>query len=72
MNGDPIDSLAPGAIAPVPVLVPADAFDNLVREWGVGFCCEWFGWQYDSEFSRETARVLQERTAAAIVRVGHS
>ncbi len=56
------DLLAPGAIPTVDVQVPADRWDNIVREWGVGYCCEWFGHQYDSFFSMETARILIERT----------
>jgi hypothetical protein len=60
-----IDLLKPGALPPVPVEVPGDEFDNLVRKWGVGFCCEWFGWEYDGEFSQETVRVLHERGVKA-------
>lgn len=56
--------LKPGAMQPVPVIVPADEWDNLVRKWGVGYCCEWFGHPYDGEFAAETVRILQERALA--------
>ena len=56
---------SPGALPPVPVRCPADAFDNAVRLHGIGFCCEWFGHAYDGEFAQETLRVLQERAKGA-------
>lgn len=62
-GGSARDLLLPNALEPVPVVVPADDFDNTIRKWGVGFCCEWFGQGYDSEFSHWTVRILQERAA---------
>jgi hypothetical protein len=50
------------AIPPVEVRCPADAFENIIREYGVVFCCEWFGWEADSEFTEETIKVLMERS----------
>lgn len=38
-----------------------DRFENAIREVGVVAACEWFGHRYDSEFTKETARVLAER-----------
>lgn len=61
MNNFDYSLLKPGALPMVKVNVPADEFDNLVRQWGVGFCSEWFGHQFISEFSTETVRVLQDR-----------
>ena len=63
----PLSILAPGAMPPVPVSVPADAWDNIIREWGVGYCNEWFGHAYDSDHSYFTAEVLLERAALARV-----
>ena len=56
------DLLKPGAIPPVEVKVPADEFDNLIRKWGVGFCCHWFGHNYDSDFTNFIAELLLSRS----------
>ena len=40
----------------------ADKFENMIREFGVVNACEWFGHAPDSEFTRETIRVLLERS----------
>ena len=58
--------LEPGALPPVPVRVPADEWDNLIRKWGIGFACEWFGHHYDSHETALTLQCLQERNAASI------
>jgi hypothetical protein len=55
--------LLPEALPPVPVTCGADEWDNIVRKWGVGYCCEWFGYDYDSEFTAETLRILMDRAA---------
>lgn len=47
--------------ARVPERTPMDRFENAIREVGVVAACEWFGYRYDSEFTKETARVLAER-----------
>jgi hypothetical protein len=52
----------------VPVKLPCDEFDNLIRTWGVGFCCEYFGHEYDGKFAEETAAILQERYKEAVGR----
>ena len=49
-------------IPPAPVRCPADMFENAIREFGVVFCCEWFGHNPDSEFTRETIAALCERS----------
>ena len=49
----------------VPERVPMDRFENAIREIGVVAACEWFGYSHDSEFTKETARILDERAAAA-------
>ena len=49
----------------VPERVPMDRFENEIREIGVVAACEWFGYSHDSEFAKETARILDERVAAA-------
>ncbi len=40
----------------------ADIFENAIREIGVEFACEWFGYSYDSEFTKDTIKVLCERS----------
>lgn len=55
----------PGAISPVPVQVPADAWENTIRAYGVVNACEWFGHAFDSEFTAETIRILRERSDEA-------
>lgn len=40
---------------------PMDRFENAIREVGVVAACEWFGHRPDSEFTKETQRVLNER-----------
>jgi hypothetical protein len=44
---------------------PVDRFENAIRELGVVAACEWFGHAPDSEFTKDTARVLNERTEAS-------
>ena len=44
---------------------PMDRFENAIREVGVVAACEWFGHGADSEFTKETIRVLDERAAMA-------
>lgn len=61
------DLLKPGALPPVEVKVPADEWDNLVRKWGIGYCCEWFGHHYDSEETALTLRTLQARNNGELV-----
>ena len=56
----------PGDIAPVPVVVPADAWENTIRAYGVVNACEWFGHHHDSEFTAETIRILLERSDDAV------
>ena len=51
----------PGALDPVPVSVPADEWDNIVRQWGVGYCCEWFGHGLESPETMFILRILQGR-----------
>lgn len=53
---------APGAIPPVPANCPNDVFENAIREAGVTEACMWFGYVPDDEFTRETIRVLRERS----------
>jgi len=49
-------------IPPCEVNCPADIFENAIREIGVEFACLWFGHDVDSEFTKETIRVLCERS----------
>jgi hypothetical protein len=49
----------------VPERTPMDRFENAIREVGVVAACEWFGHTPASEFTRETRRVLAERSAKA-------
>jgi len=49
-------------IPPCEVKCKADIFENAIREIGVAFACEWFGYSADSEFTKETIRVLCERS----------
>ena len=51
-----------GQIPPVVVKCPADAFENVIREYGVVFACEWFGHEYNSEFTKETIKELMQRS----------
>lgn len=44
---------------------PMDLFENAIREVGVVAACEWFGYSADSDFTKETALVLDERSAIA-------
>ncbi len=57
--------LQPNALPPVPVKCPSDRFDNLIREFGVGFCCEWFGHSFDGQFAEFTVKELQMRNELA-------
>lgn len=68
----PIDRamLQPGALPPVPVKCGADRFDNFIREYGIGYCCEWFGHEFDGEFAAFTVHTLQERNDEAALAAG--
>ncbi|WP_035214415.1 hypothetical protein [Achromobacter marplatensis] len=52
----------PGEIHPVEERVPADAFDNAIRSFGVVNACEWFGHDPDSKFTTDTIRLLRIRS----------
>lgn len=52
---------AAGAIPLVDEATTGDVFENAIRRVGVVAACEWFGHAPDSEFTRETIRVLQQR-----------
>ena len=54
----------PGAIPRAAEIVPADRWDNIIREWGAVYACEWFGYHADSRFTEETVQTLLERSAA--------
>lgn len=45
----------------VPVRTTGDKFENAIREYGIVNACEWFGHAPDSEFTKETIKVLAER-----------
>ena len=51
-----------GEIPPVNVRCEADIFENELRRIGVEYACEWFGHNVDSDFTKETIRVLCERS----------
>jgi len=57
--------LQPGALPPVPVKCESDRFDNFIREFGIGFCCEWFGHAFDGDFAEFTVKELQQRNDIA-------
>ena len=57
MNAQPVEFVAERT--------PMDRFENAIREVGVVAACEWFGHKHDSDFTKETARVLAERAAKA-------
>ncbi|MFY2645683.1 hypothetical protein [Achromobacter insuavis] len=52
----------PGEIPSVDERVPADAFDNAIRAFGVVAACEWFGHAPDSQFTADTIRELRIRS----------
>jgi hypothetical protein len=56
---------AAGAIPPVAEMTTGDVFENAIRRIGVVFACEWFGHAPDSEFTRETIRILRQRAGDA-------
>jgi hypothetical protein len=49
-------------IPQVEIKCECDRFENMIRKMGVEFCCEWFGHKADSEFTKETIKVLMERS----------
>jgi hypothetical protein len=52
---------AAGAIPLVDETTTGNVFENAIRRIGAVAACEWFGHAPDSEFTRETIRVLQQR-----------
>jgi hypothetical protein len=58
------ERVAYGAAWAIPLVDEAttgDVVENAIRRIGAAAACEWFGHAHDSEFTRETIRVLQER-----------
>ena len=55
-------SAQPEALRLVVEHTAADAFENAIRRIGVVAACEWFGHAPNSEFTKETERVLRERS----------
>jgi hypothetical protein len=49
------------AIPQAEVMCGADVFENMIKDCGVGFACEWFGHEYDGNFAKETVNTLCER-----------
>lgn len=41
---------------------PVDVFENAIREFGTVAACEWFGHECNSEFTKETIKVLCEKS----------
>lgn len=54
----------PGDLPAVQVNCPSDAWDNMIREMGVEWACEWFGHEPDSGFTKLTIEVLRARGQA--------
>jgi len=40
---------------------PNDVFENAIRTYGIVAACEWFGYSSDSEFTKETIKLLNDR-----------
>lgn len=51
---------------------PMDRFEDAIREVGIVAACEWFGHSADSEFTKETIRVLNERANSDAKDPGHA
>lgn len=45
----------------VPERTTGDRFENAIRQFGIVSACEWFGHSSDSDFTKETIRILSER-----------
>jgi len=43
---------------------PAERFEQAIREFGIESACEWFGYDKDHEFTKDTKKTLDERLAA--------
>lgn len=52
----------PCEIPLVPVRCKNDEWENMIRTYGVVNACEWFGYSPDSEFTKETIKILMERS----------
>ena len=53
---------SPNEIPLVEVKCKNDEWENMIRTYGVVNSAEWFGYAPDSEFTKETIRVLMERS----------
>lgn len=49
----------------VPERTSGDRFENAIRQFGIVNACEWFGHSSDSDFTKETIRILSERYEAS-------
>jgi hypothetical protein len=47
----------------VQVLCPNDEWENFIRKYGVVNACEWFGYEADSQFTKDTIEALRARGA---------
>lgn len=52
----------PGEIPQVDAKTAGEVFENAIRAIGVVSACEWFGHAPDSEFTRDTIKVLKDRS----------
>lgn len=55
------EDLAAGVLPEVFEKTPMDEFENVIRRFGVGFACEYFGHDWDSDFAKETVEWLKWR-----------
>lgn len=55
-----------GEIPAVEIKCPMDRFENIVREMGVAFACEWFGHDVYSDFTKEAIITLCERSGIRV------
>ena len=53
-------------IPQVDVKCQSDEFENAIRKIGVVFACEWFGYDAESEWTKETIELLCERSGIDI------
>ena len=49
-------------IPPCEVMSKSDIFENAIRAIGVESACEWFGHDAGSDFTKDTIKILLERS----------
>lgn len=55
------EDLRSGALPQVSAKTGSEDFENAIRRFGIGNACEYFGYEFDGQFSQDTLAWLKHR-----------